>query len=76
MRTHMPETAADEMTYLDDPFHPNDAEALRPEMAGAFPMFEAGDAMIFAAMGAAVGVMSLCLIGLLVWSAIERPADP
>ena len=43
MRTHMPETAADEMTYLDDPFHPNDAEALRPEMAGAFPMFAAGD---------------------------------
>jgi hypothetical protein len=27
-------------------------------------------------MGTAVGFMSLCLLGLLVWSLIERPADP
>lgn len=32
--------------YLVDPFHPNDVEILRPEYAGAFPGFEAGDVMI------------------------------
>ncbi|MEM6943758.1 MAG: arylsulfotransferase family protein [Pseudomonadota bacterium] len=29
-----------------DVFHPNDVEELRPEMAAAFPMFEAGDLVI------------------------------
>ena len=29
-----------------DIFHPNDAEELMPEMAAAFPMFEAGDLML------------------------------
>jgi hypothetical protein len=43
--------------------------------ASHFNVVEAGDAAIFAMMGASVGVMSLCLIGLLIWSAIERPAN-
>ncbi len=43
MRTVMPEKPGGPMTYLTDPFHPNDAEALRADMAAAFPMFEAGD---------------------------------
>lgn len=29
-----------------DPYHMNDVEMLRPEMAAAFPMFEAGDLLI------------------------------
>ena len=29
-----------------DPLHLNDVEMLRPEMAGAFPMFEAGDLLV------------------------------
>jgi hypothetical protein len=32
--------------YRFDPFHPNDIEILAPEMADAFPQFEAGDIMI------------------------------
>lgn len=44
--------------------------------ASHFNVQEAGDAAVFAAMGATIGVVSLCLIGTLVWSAIERPADP
>jgi hypothetical protein len=36
---------------------------------------ESGDAVIFGLMGTAVGFMSLCLLGLLVWSLIERPTD-
>lgn len=43
--------------------------------ASHFNVFESGDAVVFAAMGASIGVMSLCLIGALVWSAIERPSD-
>ena len=43
--------------------------------ASHFNVLSAGDAAVFAAMGAAVGVMSLCLIGVLVWSAKERPSD-
>jgi hypothetical protein len=44
--------------------------------ASHFNTLETGDAIIFAVMGATVGVISLCLIGLLVWAAIQRPADP
>jgi HAMP domain-containing protein len=36
---------------------------------------ESSDAAIFALMGAIVGLMSLGLVALLVWSLIERPAD-
>ncbi len=36
----------DGMDYAPDAFHANDVEALRPEMAAAFPMFEAGDLLI------------------------------
>lgn len=43
--------------------------------ASHFNVLSGGDAAVFAAMGAAVGVMSLCLIGVLVWSAIEKPSD-
>ncbi len=32
--------------YRSDPFHPNDVEILGPDLADAFPMFEAGDIMI------------------------------
>ncbi|HVR79169.1 MAG TPA: hypothetical protein VMS99_12360 [Acidimicrobiia bacterium] len=44
--------------------------------ASHFNVMEADDAAIFALMGTAVGFMSLCLLGLLIWSLIERPADP
>ena len=44
--------------------------------ASHFNVMESGDAVIFALMGAAVGFMSLCLLGLLVWSLIEHPAEP
>lgn len=43
--------------------------------ASHFNVFEASDALIFIAMGVSVGVMSLCLVGVLVWSVIQRPAD-
>lgn len=33
------------------------------------------DALIFTAMGAMVGVMSLALIGLLIWTLVDRPRD-
>ncbi|MDZ5696214.1 arylsulfotransferase family protein [Chelativorans sp. M5D2P16] len=46
IRTRTPENAKEEVRYLADPFHPNDAEPLRAEMADAFPMFEAGDVLI------------------------------
>lgn len=32
--------------YTDDPLHLNDVEALRPEMAAAFPQFAAGDLLV------------------------------
>jgi len=32
--------------YLDDPYHPNDVEVLKPDTAAAFPMFETGDLLI------------------------------
>lgn len=34
------------LTFQPDPFHPNDVEVLSPEMAPAFPDFEAGDLII------------------------------
>ena len=36
----------DGITSTEDPTHLNDVEALRPEMAAAFPMFRAGDVML------------------------------
>jgi len=44
--------------------------------ASHFNTLQAGDAIVFAAMGAFVGVMSLCLVTLLVWSIVRRPSDP
>lgn len=44
--------------------------------ASHFNTFEAGDSVIFIIMGAMVGVMSLCLLALLVWSIARRPTDP
>ena len=46
IRTRTPESAGEEMRYLVDPFHPNDAEPLTAELAPAFPMFEEGDVLI------------------------------
>lgn len=46
IRTRTPEGADQELRYLQDPFHPNDAEPLRAEMADAFPMFDVGDVLI------------------------------
>lgn len=46
IRTRTPERADQELKYLEDPFHPNDAEPLLPEMAEAFPMFEVGDVLV------------------------------
>ncbi|MEM7488426.1 MAG: arylsulfotransferase family protein, partial [Pseudomonadota bacterium] len=45
MRTREPLDGTGGLTYLYDPFHPNDVEELSSEMADAFPMFEAGDLM-------------------------------
>lgn len=44
--------------------------------ASHFNVAEAGDAMIFILMGVVIGVVSLCLVGVLVWSVIQRPSDP
>lgn len=46
IRVRMPDDPDGEVTYLDDPFHPNDIEMLRADRAAAFPMFEEGDLMI------------------------------
>ena len=46
IRTRTPHNADEDVGYLEDPFHPNDAEPLRADMAAAFPMFAAGDVLI------------------------------
>lgn len=46
IRTRTPENAEEDISFLADPFHTNDAEPLRPEMADAFPMFEVGDVLL------------------------------
>lgn len=38
--------AGEGLAYPSDPFHANDVEALRPDMAAAFPSFEAGDLLL------------------------------
>ena len=40
-----------------------------------FNTFQTGDAVIWAAMGILVVVMSVALVGLFVWSLVERPED-
>jgi hypothetical protein len=44
--------------------------------ASHFNTLATGDALVFAAMGIMVAVMSLCLVALLVWSLVEPPRDP
>ncbi|QEM80752.1 arylsulfotransferase family protein [Halomonas binhaiensis] len=46
IRTRTPESASEKIRRLPDPFHINDAEPLRADMADAFPMFEAGDVLL------------------------------
>jgi hypothetical protein len=43
--------------------------------ASHFNTLEAGDAAIFITMGVMAGVMSLCLVALLVWSLVRPPDD-
>lgn len=44
--------------------------------ASHFNSFEETNALIFSSMAAMVGLMSLCLVAILIWSAINRPPDP
>ncbi|HSJ44080.1 MAG TPA: hypothetical protein VK923_05280 [Euzebyales bacterium] len=44
--------------------------------ASHFNVFDPTDAMVFGIMGAMVGLMALGLLVLLVWTLVERPADP
>lgn len=44
--------------------------------ASHFNVMQSGDAAIFGAMGAMVGLMALSLLAVLVWSVVERPSDP
>lgn len=46
IRTRTPENADEDVRYLADAFHINDAEPLRSDMADAFPMFAVGDVLI------------------------------
>jgi hypothetical protein len=43
--------------------------------ASHFNTLAAGDAAVFVAMGIMVGVMSLCLVAVLVWSLVRPPQD-
>ena len=43
--------------------------------ASHFNTLTAGDTAVFAAMGAMVGIMSLCLVAVLVWSLVRPPRD-
>jgi hypothetical protein len=43
--------------------------------ASHFNTLQTGDALIFAAMGVMIGVVSLCLVVLLVWAIAKRPSD-
>jgi len=43
--------------------------------ASHFNTLAAGDAAVFIAMGVMVGVMSLCLVAVLVWSLVRPPRD-
>jgi len=43
--------------------------------ASHFNTLAAGDAVVFAAMGIMVAVMSLCLVAVLVWSLVRPPRD-
>lgn len=44
--------------------------------ASHFNSFDETNARIFSSMAVMVGIMSLCLIAVLVWAAISRPVDP
>lgn len=44
--------------------------------ASHFNVLEGGDAIIFAAMGVAVGFMSIALVATLIWAVVEPPGDP
>jgi len=43
--------------------------------ASHFNTLQDGDALVFAAMGILVAVMSLCLVAVLVWALVRPPAD-
>ncbi len=69
VRTAVPESdpGTRPLIDVDDPFHPNDVEALRPDMAAAFPMFRAGDLLVSFRELNLIGVLDP-KTGLLKWS--------